>query len=103
MSSCSRGTNRAMKAPDSQSLGIEIGLGQDARRAALPLVVRLDERDHPHRLIEVAEAEQSLGIWQEPAWSGVLNNRRLAAGEIANCPIAYPRILQLHAGRLGAT
>src|SRR5258705_104192 len=44
----------------------------------------------------------ALCIRKEMARPGMLYDRGFAAGEIANRPVATPRILQLHAGRLRA-
>src|SRR5215469_484205 len=73
--------------------GIEKRFRQRAPRAALPIVIRLDERNHPHRFINIAEAKKSLCIGQKPARPGMLNDGGFATGEIANCPVANPGIL----------
>src|SRR5439155_10401366 len=52
-------------------------------------------------LLHGREADQSLAVWQVRARTGVLYDRRLAAGEIAHRSVAHPGVLEHHAGRLG--
>src|SRR5438132_3390904 len=75
-------------------------LGERARRAAMALVVRFDERQRANRLVHRPKAHESLRIRQIAARTGVLDDRRLSAGEIAHAPVADPSAGQADVGWL---
>src|SRR3989442_9533657 len=66
------------------------------------LVVRLHGGQRPDSLVQVLEAEESLGIRQEAAFARVLDDGRLAAGQVAEGPVADPCVCEGHADRLRA-
>ena len=79
-----------------------------ARRIALPRVrgrAAIAGRSRPppspetaRGFAEIMEPEEPGGIGQVPAWPGVLDHGRLAAGEVAQSPVADPGVLQANAG-----
>ena len=66
------------------------------------LVVRLHGGQRPSGFVQAPEAEEALGIRQEAAFARVLDDGRLAAGEVAEGPVADPCVCESHADRLRA-
>src|SRR5947209_12855087 len=74
--------------------GVEEGLRELPRGAAVPLIVAVDRLESLGRLIQGREAEHSLPVWKERARSGVLHHHRLTGGEITEAAIAHPRVAE---------
>src|SRR5262249_35520148 len=83
-------------------LRVEVRLGDPAGSAAVPLVVSVDLFQRLHGLAHRGETEDPLAVRQVSARASVLNDGRLPAGQVAERSVADPRILHLHARRLGA-
>src|SRR2546425_4240858 len=81
--------------------GIEVFLGQRARQTAVALVVGLHLGQRAHRLVQVPEPEEAVGIGQKAAGARVLYHCRLPAGQIAGSAVADPAGRQFDVGRLG--
>src|SRR2546425_640298 len=81
---------------------IKVGFNDLPGRPAVPLVSVV----HPSQSIDGfshgGKAEDPLPIGKEGARPGILNHRRLPAGQIAESSVADPGVLELHARRLGA-
>ena len=69
----------------------------------MPLVVGVDGVQRTDRLRQRREPKQAFPVGQIGAWTGMLHDRRFPAREIAQRPVADPRALEFHVGRLGAT
>src|SRR5438093_2285488 len=82
---------------------IEMRLRQPARRPAMTLVVGVDGVECLGGLQRRDEAEYALAVREERAWAGVLDDDRLAAGQVTDRSVADPGGLELDVGRLGAT
>src|SRR6266481_991355 len=83
-------------------LRVEMLLGQRACQTCMPPVIGLDGRERAHRIVERAEAKETLGFGQDPARPGVLDDGRLSAGEIAEGPVADPSVREMDAGGIRA-
>src|SRR5438046_9874037 len=68
----------------------------------MALVVRLHGGQRPSGFVQVPEAEEALGIRQQAAFARVLDDGRLAGGQVAEGPVADPCVCEGHADRLGA-
>src|SRR5438552_3134711 len=64
------------------------------------LARRVDADERLRRFFERGKPEQSFTVGQERARAGVLHDGWLAAGEIAERPVADPGVLERHTGRL---
>src|SRR5437773_3742129 len=71
-----------------------------SRRAAVALVVRLDQCQRANRLVHCPKANETLRIRQIAARTRVLDDRGLAACEIADGAVADPPARQLDIGWL---
>src|SRR2546427_6103389 len=67
------------------------------------LVVRLHIGHRLSGFVQVPEAEEAPGIRQEAAFAGVLDDGRLAAGQVAEGPVADPCVYEGHAHWLRTT
>src|SRR5438046_10100839 len=68
----------------------------------MALVVRLHGGQRPSGFVQVPEAEEALGIRQQAAFARVLDDGRLAAGQVAEGPVADPCVCEGDADGLGA-
>src|SRR5438445_9657565 len=66
------------------------------------LVDRLNSGQRQSGFVQVPEAEETLGMRQEAAFARVLDDGRLAAGQVAEGPVADPCVCEGHADRLRA-
>src|SRR6266567_3962742 len=80
-----------------------MGFGDLSSGAAVALVIGVDGRKSLCCFARRGEAEQPLAVRQERTWPGVLHHRRLAAGEVADRPVADPGVLEFQARPLRAT
>src|SRR3989442_118541 len=78
----------------------EVFLHERPRSQAVALVVAVGVAEAPSRLGKAPEAEQPLGVGEEPAPAGVLHHGRLAARKEAEGPVADPGVLEPDAGWL---
>src|SRR5437899_698383 len=69
----------------------------------MPLVITIDCLECTDRFLHSGESEHPQSIREIGTGPGMLNDHRLAAGQIAQRPHADPGPLELHAGGLGAT
>src|SRR5438876_8175828 len=96
-------TERFVQDPSHDWLGVETGLRDLPGGAAMPLVVRVDGVQCTDGLRQRREPKQAFPAGQIGARTGMLHDRRFPAREIAQRPVADPRALEFHVGRLGAT
>src|SRR5262245_25014064 len=82
--------------------GVKVRFGERPRGLALTLVVGGHRGERFDRLVERGEAEQAFSTREEGARAGVLDDRGLARGEVAQRPVADPRVLERHARRFRA-
>src|SRR5437867_9746009 len=69
--------------------GIEVRRRDLAGGAAMPLVIAVDGLQRGGGFFERPEAKQAVAVGEVGARSGVLHDRRLAAREIAQGPVAH--------------
>ena len=69
----------------------------------MPCVVSVHRIQRTDGFLERREPKQPLSVGQIAARTGMLHDRGFPAGEVAQRPIADPRALEFHVGRLGAT
>src|SRR3989454_11446245 len=81
---------------------VEMLLGELACEPGVTLVVRLHGGKCLHRLVHVSEAKEPPSIRKDAAVARVLDDGRLAAGPVAEGPLADPRAGQGHGCRLRA-
>src|SRR5439155_522465 len=67
---------------------IEVFLRQGTRQSALPVIVGRHLFQRVYRLLKITKSEQPRCVRKEFARTGMLHNRRLAAGHVAQSPIA---------------
>src|SRR5206468_6831684 len=84
-------------------LRVEVRLGDLPSRPAMPRVIGIDRLQRAGGLRQRCEPEQAFAVRQISARSGVLHNRRFAAGEVAQRSIADPGALKFHIRTLRAT
>src|SRR5436190_1755279 len=93
---------RPLENPLYDPAGVEELLGQRARRAAMPFIIRFDRVQCRSGFVHGSEPEQSFRLGQEAARSRVLHDRRLAAREIADRSITGPAVDELRTVGLDA-
>src|SRR5881409_1694373 len=71
-------------------------------RAAVAPVVAIDRVQGSGGLVDRGEAEHAFPVDEVGARARVLYHHRLAAGQVAERPVADPGVLELHARRLRA-
>src|SRR5438477_6770974 len=91
---------RCLQHPPDDAARVEVLLGKSSRRAAVALVIRLDQRQRANRLVHCPEANDTLRIRQIAAWTRVLDDRGLAAREKADGAVADPPARKLDIGWL---
>src|SRR5205814_3110330 len=70
---------------------------------AMPLIIGVDPLQPIGCLLHGREAKQAFRVGQKSARTRVLHNGRLAAGQVAQRPVADPRVLKIGTRGLGAT
>src|SRR2546422_10961919 len=83
--------------------GVEMFLSQRAYLATVPVVFGLRRIESAHRFVQIPEPEEPIGIGQEAARAGMLNDGGLSTRQIADGPVADPAGLQRYVGRFGTT
>src|SRR2546426_7072273 len=80
--------------------GVEMFLSQRACLATVPVVFGLRRVESAPRFVQIPEPEEPVGVGQEAARAGMLNDGGLSTRQIADGPVADPAGLQRHIGRL---
>src|SRR5207245_2977517 len=70
--------------------GGEISRSQRARLATVPVVVAFRGLEGARRVIQRPEPKETVGVGQEAAWAGMLNDRGLPARQVTDGPVADP-------------
>src|SRR5436190_4405130 len=83
--------------------GVEVFLREVPGQLAMPLVVGCQRLQRAHGFGTITKPEQPFSGGQEAAGTGMLDDRRLAARQIAQSAITDPGILQENAGGFRTT
>src|SRR3989454_11397753 len=83
--------------------GVEMFLSQRTCLATVPVVFGLRRIESAHRFVQIPEPEEPIGVGQEAARAGMLNDGGVSTRQITDGPVADPAGLPAHIGRLGTT
>src|SRR5262245_31009449 len=86
------GTSRPLQDPRAAPPRVEALLHEGAGAHALALVVARRGLEHRRRLLDRAEAEEAVGVGEREALARMLDHLGVAAREVAERPVAHPRV-----------